>query len=224
MSDDLKERVLEIVSIAKECPENLQPLCFELLLRHYLEGRQRLPAAPPSPPSPPSPAEQPQAQGSIAAGETTTGQQDLKAGDLHVKVRKFMERHSITLDHLNQLFYKDAGEIKPLYEDLKTTRMAESQIGSSARKIGPHTGISLDPWAGTAAWSPTVANASIRACGKVPPLRRAIVVRSAGRTFKAAADGPLPLASMPWHVAQYISKRPRPYIDKITTGGFFAVD
>jgi hypothetical protein len=45
-----------------------------------------------------------------------------------VKVRKFMERHSITLDHLNQLFYKDGGEIKPLYEDLKTTRMAESQI------------------------------------------------------------------------------------------------
>ena len=41
MSDDLKERVLEIVSIAKECPENLQPLCFELLLRDYLEGRQR---------------------------------------------------------------------------------------------------------------------------------------------------------------------------------------
>jgi hypothetical protein len=48
MSDDLKERVLEIVSIAKECPENLQPLCFELLLRDYLEGRQRPAAAPPS--------------------------------------------------------------------------------------------------------------------------------------------------------------------------------
>lgn len=128
MADDLKERVLEIVSIVKECPENLQPLCFELLLRDYLEGRQRPPIAPPSPASPPPPAEQPQAQDSIAAGETSTGQQDLKAGDLHVKVRKFMERHSITLDHLNQLFYKDGGEIKPLYEDLKTTRMAESQI------------------------------------------------------------------------------------------------
>jgi hypothetical protein len=128
MADDLKERVLEIVSIAKECPENLQPLCFELLLRDYLEGRQRPPAAPPSPPSPPPQAEQPLVQDSIAAGETNTGQQDLKAGDLHVKVRKFMERHTITLDHLNQLFYKDGGEIKPLYEDLKTTRMAESQI------------------------------------------------------------------------------------------------
>ena len=90
MADHLKERVLEIVSIVKECPENLQPLCFELLLRDYLEGRQRPPVAPSSPASPPPPSEQPQAQDSIAAGETSTGQQDLKAGDLHVKVRKFM--------------------------------------------------------------------------------------------------------------------------------------
>jgi hypothetical protein len=98
MSDDLKKRVLEIVSVAKECPENLQPPCFELLLPDYLEGRQRPQGAPPSPPAPPSSAEQSQAKDSIAAGETTTGQQDLKAGDLHVKVRKFMERHAITLD------------------------------------------------------------------------------------------------------------------------------
>jgi hypothetical protein len=109
-------------------PRELAPLCFELLLRDHLEGRRRPPAAPPSPPSPSPTAEQLQPQDSIASGETTTGQQDLKAGDLHVKVRKFMERYSIALDHLNQLFYKDGGEIKPLYEDLKTTRMAESQI------------------------------------------------------------------------------------------------
>jgi hypothetical protein len=42
-----------------------------------------------------------------------------------------MERYSISLDLLNQLFYKESGEIKPLYEDLKTTRMAESQIRSA---------------------------------------------------------------------------------------------
>jgi hypothetical protein len=129
MSDDLKERVLEIVSIVKDCPERLQPLCFELLLRDYLEGRRR-PAAAQTAPTPATQEEQrqPAAQDVIAAGETSTGQQDLKAGDLHVKARKFMERHSITLDHLNQLFYKEDGDIKPLYEDLKTTRMAESQV------------------------------------------------------------------------------------------------
>jgi hypothetical protein len=32
MADDIKDRVLEIVAIAKECPENLQALCFEVLL------------------------------------------------------------------------------------------------------------------------------------------------------------------------------------------------
>lgn len=133
MPDDLKERVLEIVSIAKECPDNLQPLCFELLLRDYLENRQRPPVAPAQQATPPEkpPTEEPEFPSDDKfrpAGETATGQQDLKAGDLHVKVRKFMERHSITLDHLNQLFYKDGGEIKPLYEDLKTTRMAESQF------------------------------------------------------------------------------------------------
>ena len=44
MPDELKDRVLEIVPIVKECPENLQPLCFELLLREYLESKRR-PAA-----------------------------------------------------------------------------------------------------------------------------------------------------------------------------------
>lgn len=130
MPDDLKERVLEIVSIARECPENLQPLCFELLLRDYLEGRQpRSVHQTPSLPQQSAPAAaEPADQQDLTVGETSSGQQDLKAGDLHMKARKFMERHSISLDHLNQLFYKDAGEIKPLYEDLKTTRMAEGQI------------------------------------------------------------------------------------------------
>jgi hypothetical protein len=129
MPDDLKARVLELVSIAKECPENLQSLCFELLLRDFLEGRTAAAAdaEPPSERTPPH-RDQPEDHQDLPAGETSRGQQDVKSGDLHMKVRKFMERHSITLDHLNQLFYKDGGEIRPLYEDLKTTRMAESQI------------------------------------------------------------------------------------------------
>ncbi len=131
MPDDLKDRVLEIVSIAKECPDNLQPLCFELLLRDYLENRQR-PADPamrtPSP-APPAPSTtEPPGDSELAAEPAIQGQQDVKTGDLHMKARKFMERHSLSLDQINQLFYKEDGEIKPLYEDLKTTRMAEGQI------------------------------------------------------------------------------------------------
>ena len=33
----LKEKVLELAEIAKECPENLQVVCFELLLKHYFD-------------------------------------------------------------------------------------------------------------------------------------------------------------------------------------------
>jgi hypothetical protein len=131
MPDDLKDRVLEIVSIAKECPDNLQPLCFELLLRDYLYGRRR-PAAPPHAPQqqqaqtpPEQPADQ---QKDTAAGEKSTGQQDLKAADFHMKARKFIQKYALSMDLLNELFFKEGDEIKPLYEDLKTTRMAETQI------------------------------------------------------------------------------------------------
>ena len=34
----------------------------------------------------------------------------------------------MTVDNLNALVYKDDGAFKPLYEDLRTTRMAEGQI------------------------------------------------------------------------------------------------
>ena len=114
MPHDLKERVLEIVSIAKECPENLQPLCFELLLRDYLGGAERpaaLPAADRQRPQSPTVDEQPGGGAELPPGDAGTAQQDVRTGDLHMKARKFMERHSISLDHLNQLFYKDAGEI-----------------------------------------------------------------------------------------------------------------
>jgi hypothetical protein len=130
MSDELKGHVLEIVSIATECPDHLQALCFELLLRDYLEGRRRpVPAEVKQQESEqPPPVRELPVVPDLATNETNTGQQDLKAGDLHVKARKFLEKYSISLDHLNQLFYKENGTIKPLYEDLKTTRMAESQI------------------------------------------------------------------------------------------------
>src|SRR5262245_21301183 len=117
MPDDLKERVLEIVSIVKECPDALQPLCFELLLRDYLVSR-RIPAAPPAPaPTPDATSDQP-------SPRAAAGQQDLRMADLHMKARKFTEKHAITLNQLNSLFYKENGEITPLYDDLKTTRMA----------------------------------------------------------------------------------------------------
>ena len=48
--------------------------------------------------------------------------------DVHVKARRFLEKYGRTIAELNQLFYKEGEELMPLYEDLKTTKITESQI------------------------------------------------------------------------------------------------
>ncbi len=48
--------------------------------------------------------------------------------DLHLKARRFLEKHALSVDQINNLFYKEDGDLKPLFEDLKTSRMAEAQI------------------------------------------------------------------------------------------------
>lgn len=127
---DIRDRVKEIAEIAASLPENMQQLCFEMLLSHHLASE-----TPPSPPvasplvSPPTPSGIDPGQipsGTSAAG--ASGQADLTNNDLHVKARRFMEKYSVALPEVNNLFYKEGEAILPLYEDLKTTRMAESQI------------------------------------------------------------------------------------------------
>jgi hypothetical protein len=39
-----------------------------------------------------------------------------------------LEKYGRSIDDLNQLFYKEGDDLKPLYEDLKTTKSTESQI------------------------------------------------------------------------------------------------
>ncbi len=130
----LKEKVLELAEIAKECPENLQVVCFELLLKHHLDSLSpkpskgadpatQTPAAAPA--SPPGPSGQDK---KAAIEELVKGQDDISESDLHIKARHFMKKCGISIEQLNNLFYKDDGKIAPLYEDLKTTRMAEGQI------------------------------------------------------------------------------------------------
>jgi hypothetical protein len=122
---DMKEKVLEIAEIAKACPENLQAVCFELLLRHHLESLSS-----PKPLRGDDPAAGTRTP-EIALKpnlDSTKGQDDLSEVDLHVKVKHFMKKHGVTLDHLNNLYYKEGDAIMPLYEDLKTTRLAESQV------------------------------------------------------------------------------------------------
>ncbi|MGH7905882.1 MAG: hypothetical protein ACREP6_04570, partial [Candidatus Binataceae bacterium] len=127
----LTEKVSELAEIAKSLPENLQVICFELLLRNYLEGRKLPPLENKLPPTE-GPATPP--PGSLDDVSTTPPadigikQEDLTNSDLHVKVKRFLERHALSVRELNNLFFKEDDQFKPLYEDLKTTIMSQSQI------------------------------------------------------------------------------------------------
>jgi hypothetical protein len=123
---EIKERVLEIADIAKACPENLQAVCFETLLKHFLAGLEPDAAKPKKE----QPAKQPQGEALLKAEaeEQQIKQEDLRDSDLHVKVKRFMQKEGVTLEQLNNLFFREGQKILPIFDDLKTTRMAESQI------------------------------------------------------------------------------------------------
>jgi hypothetical protein len=126
MSEKLKQKIMEIVAMAKDCPENLQEKCFELLLADHLQkchpkissgeedGKQSV-----------STGDENKKEGE---GKKISRQEDIAENDLHVKARQFLKRSSLTVKDINQLFYKEEGNFKPLYDDLKTTKTSESQI------------------------------------------------------------------------------------------------
>jgi hypothetical protein len=132
LPDDLKTDVLELAAIAKDCPEGFRDKCFELLLTHYLRHLEtRAPKTEPvnrsTEPEPPEPKEPDVKQKQQITTEAPPGP-DLTLKDLHVKAKKFLEKYEKTIDDLNQIFYKEGDEYRPLFEDLKTTKTAESQI------------------------------------------------------------------------------------------------
>lgn len=125
----LKDKVEEFAEIAKGLPDNLQVVCFELLLKHHLDAAGGRPAKEVAPGPDPAPGTGPLPPVEVTPpAEAGSKQEDLKPADIHVKAKKFLEKHALSIDHLNNLFFKEEGTLKPLYEDLKTTRMSESQI------------------------------------------------------------------------------------------------
>lgn len=129
--EDLKKEVKKIVDITKECPENFQQACFEILLRDFLESRKRdegkskeIPGSPERK-SKDTTIEEKAAPATEVASDQGS---DLTSSELHVKARKFMEKYGISIEQLNQLYYKEGDNILPLFDDLKTTRTSESQI------------------------------------------------------------------------------------------------
>jgi hypothetical protein len=132
---DLKTDVLELAAIAKECPDGLTERCFELLLTHYLkqmetatkgaaiEASGTAPVAPPSTPVLPTK----DVSDATVTTDAPSGH-DLTVKDIHVKAKKFLEKYQKTIGDLNQILYKEGDELRPLFEDLKTTKTSESQI------------------------------------------------------------------------------------------------
>jgi hypothetical protein len=127
MSEKLKQKIMEFVALAKDCPENLQEKCFELLLADYL---QQLRPKAPSVREDANKQAKPTGDEAKKEGENkkTPKQEDIAETDLHVKARQFLKKSGLTVEHINQLFYKEEGKFLPLYDDLKTTKASESQI------------------------------------------------------------------------------------------------
>lgn len=141
----LKEQVKEIVEIVALVPEEHRAMCFEILLKEALSKRHA-----PSKPVP-HPATQASALGvepekspasANSAGDATGDQMPLAAGiqpkvnegsdivmaDLHMKTKKFMSSNDLTLEHINNVFYKEDDKFELLITDFGATNMTEGQI------------------------------------------------------------------------------------------------
>src|SRR5581483_2030334 len=127
-SEDLRSQVLELAKIAEECPEPLRLKCFELLLSDYLENRRKLSESKTDESTVDAASDRHEPDPSAATPPAAEGNEEIGNSDLHVKARRFLERYGVTMEQLNNFFYKESGQIRPLFEDLRTTRTAESQI------------------------------------------------------------------------------------------------
>jgi hypothetical protein len=127
LPENFKEDVLEIIAITRQCPDALQEKCFVLLLENYLKkptGKSHSFERHETSTNPPTPL----AADREESTADTSPQRDLVLADLSLKAKRFLEKYARTIDDVNQLFFKEGDEIKPLYDDLKTTKLSESQV------------------------------------------------------------------------------------------------
>lgn len=143
----LKEQIKEIVEIVALVPESLKAQCFELLLKdalakHVAAPAPSLPAPHPVAPKPKTPATPPPSTedpvGSTENSPTASappGKQpkvasgsDIAVADLHMKTKKFMEKNGVSIDDINNLYYKEGQGYEALYSDLGVTGMSQGQI------------------------------------------------------------------------------------------------
>ncbi len=122
--EQLKKDVKEIAEVAGSVPEEFRGRTFDLLLTQYLKR-----SSAPAQQTPPPPPEDKTGNGEVA-DDASGGveQDDIAMSDLHTKTKKFLKDNGLSLADVNELFYKEGEEILPLYEDLGTTQLSESQL------------------------------------------------------------------------------------------------
>ena len=123
--EQLKTQVKEIGEIAESVPEAYREKCFEILLNSLLDeakpGAKKLKSTD-------EPAPEVDVEDSVSSEREGGGQEDITLSSLHVKTKKFLESSGLKISHVNNLFYREGDEILPLYEDLGSTQLAETQI------------------------------------------------------------------------------------------------
>jgi hypothetical protein len=132
---DLKAELKEIVELVELVPEPLKLTCFEMLFKELL-NKTRTPVEAEPHKLKGKKAEQANATDDehdpLAAekklDQQVSSQSDINLSEIHLKSKKFLERHQITAEQLNNLFYKEGEKFKPLFENFKTTKMSEMQI------------------------------------------------------------------------------------------------
>lgn len=117
----LKTEIKEIVEIIRDVPEQFQAMCFEILLKDCIARNAKPPEAIPAP------SEQKARDSEVERATAEEKNQEIKVVDLHVKARRFLERFSVDIKQINNTFYRKDDEFLPLYDDLQSTKMAESQ-------------------------------------------------------------------------------------------------
>ena len=129
MYQELKKEISTIIEIVKQCPESLQEKCFELLLNNYISSikvnaesvcAQAV-----------STSSEKVAEPLVVGAETTAfieeKDEEIQIKDFHVKLQRLLTTNGITVETINQLYYKENGKIMPLYDSLRTTKMSECQ-------------------------------------------------------------------------------------------------
>lgn len=123
----LKTEIKEIIDIVNQCPDSLKEKCFELLLSNFLKSQKEdsIIVTEKEINSEKSVSDK---GSSEAFSGTAVDTDDICEKDFHVKVQRFLKDNGITMEAINNLYYKENDELKPFYDSLKSTSMQECQL------------------------------------------------------------------------------------------------